>query len=94
MNALRIVWTAAFKKDYKKAMRRGLDINKLDDVIRSLALQMPLPEKHKDHALIGEWAGHRECHIAPDWLLIYRTDGDILVLTLSRTGTHADLFRE
>ena len=52
----------------------------------------PLPEKNRDHALTGDWVGHRECHIQPDWLLVYRVQNDVLVLTLTRTGTHSDLF--
>ena len=55
-------------------------------------MEEPIPEKHKDHALSGDWSGHRECHILPDWLLVYRIDEGVLVLTLVRTGTHSDLF--
>lgn len=84
--------TTQFKKDYKLAIKRGLKINLLENVIAALALGEPLPEKCKDHALTGNWAGHRECHILPDWLLIYRIEGDVLVLTLARAGTHSDLF--
>ena len=89
-----IVWTARFKKDYKLAMKRNLNINLLDDIIRALSRGETLPEKNKDHELTGNWAGHRECHITGDWLLIYRIDDEVLVLTLARTGTHSDLFRE
>ena len=89
-----IVWTVRFKKDYKLAMRRNLNIDLLDDIIRALSRGETLPEKNKDHELTGNWAGHRECHITPDWLLIYRIDDDVLVLTLARTGTHSDLFKE
>ena len=84
--------TLQFKKDYKLAMKRGLDISLLEDIIAKLALGESLPEKNRDHALTGDWVGHRECHIQPDWLLIYRMEGDVLVLTLSRTGSHSDLF--
>lgn len=84
--------TTQFKKDYKLAMKRGLDIGLLEDVITALAMGLSLPGKNRDHALTGNWAGHCECHILPDWLLIYRIDDDVLVLTLSRTGTHSDLF--
>lgn len=87
-----VVWTAQFKKDYKLALKRHLDIELLDDIIRSLSSGESLPQKNKDHALTGGWVGHRECHIQPDWLLIYRIDDDVLVLTLTRTGTHSDLF--
>lgn len=87
-----IVWTARFKKDYKLAIKRHMDIELLDDIIRALSHGEKLPEKNKDHELSGDWAGYRECHIQPDWLLIYLTDDDLLVLTLTRTGTHSDLF--
>ena len=84
--------TAQFKKDYKLAMKRDLDIALLEDVVAALAIGETLPEKNKDHALSGNWVGHRECHILPDWLLVYRIEDDVLVLTLTRTGTHSDLF--
>ena len=83
--------TSQFKKDYKLAMKRGLKISLLDEVIALLSQGEKLPEKYRDHALIGNWLGHRECHILPDWLLIYRIENDVLVLTLSRTGSHSDL---
>lgn len=73
----------------KLAIKRHLDIDLLDDIIRKLASSEQLPEKNKDHALTGNWVGHRECHIQPDWLLVYRIENDLLVLTLSRTGTHS-----
>ncbi len=85
-------WTSQFKKDYKLAQRRHLDIAKLDDIIGKLADSETLPPANKDHPLSGNWANHRECHIAPDWLLIYQIKNDVLVLTLTRTGTYADLF--
>ena len=84
--------TTQFKKDYKLAMKRRLEIQLLDEIIAALAMGETLPEKNKDHALTGNWSGHRECHILPDWLLIYRIEDEVLVLTLSRTGTHSDLF--
>ncbi len=87
-----IVWTTQFKKDYKLAVKRNLDISLLDDIIRALSRGETLPAKNKDHDLSGDWIGHRECHILPDWLLIYRIEDNVLVLTLSRTGTHSDLF--
>ena len=83
--------TSQFKKDYKLAMKRGLKISLLDDVVALLAQGKVLPEKYRDHALTGNWLNHRECHILPDWLLIYRIENDVLVLTLSRTGSHSDL---
>lgn len=73
-------------------MKRGLKISLLEDVIAKLAMGETLPEKNKDHALSGDWIGFRECHVLPDWLLIYRIENDVLVLTLTRTGTHSDLF--
>lgn len=83
--------TTQFKKDYKLAIKRGLKIELLEGVIASLAMGRPLQGKHRDHALTGNWTGHRECHILPDWLLIYRIEDDVLILTLARTGTHSDL---
>lgn len=87
-----IVPTAQFRKDYKQAKKRGLKLEALAEVVASLANGQTLPEKNRDHSLSGNWIGHRECHILPDWLLIYRIENDVLVLTLARTGTHSDLF--
>lgn len=87
-----IVWTTQFKKDYKLALKRHLDIELLDNIIRSLSRGETLPERNKDHALTGDWIGHRECHILPDWLLVYCVEDDVLVFTLARTETHSDLF--
>ena len=92
MTKYQVKFTTQFKKDYKLAVKRGLKTALLDAVIADLANGVPLPERNSDHALDGNWVGHRECHILPDWLLIYRIDGDVLVLTLTRTGTHSDLF--
>ena len=86
--------TSQFKKDYKLAMKRGLDISLLEDIIAKLALGESLPEKNRDHALSGNWNGYRECHILPDWLLIYKLEDNVLILTLSRTGTHSNLFNK
>jgi mRNA interferase YafQ len=86
-----IVWTTQFKRDYKLAMKRDLDITLLDDCIRTLAACQTLPPQYRDHALTGQWAGHRECHIQPDWLLAYRIEDDDVILVLSRTGSHGDL---
>lgn len=72
-----------FKKDFKLAMKRGLKIKLLEKVIATLAMGETLPEKHKDHALTGNWVGHRECHVLPDWLLIYRIEDEVLVLDLA-----------
>ena len=87
-----VKFTTQFRKDYKLAIKRGLKIELLEEVVALLATGTPLPEKNKDHALSGDWVGHRDCHILPDWLLIYRIENDVLVLTLARTGTHSDLF--
>ena len=84
--------TTKFQRDLKRVQRRGYDISLLTAVIKMLADGMPLPEKNKDHTLSGDYSGCRECHITPDWLLIYElSDGD-LILYLTRTGTHSDLF--
>ncbi|MCR5693718.1 MAG: type II toxin-antitoxin system YafQ family toxin [Clostridia bacterium] len=87
-----VIWTTQFKKDYKLAMKRRLPIEELDTVIRFLAEIGTLPEKYRDHELSGEYSGFRECHIRPDWLLIYRFSNNKLILSLTRTGTHGDLF--
>ena len=83
--------TAVFRRDLKRAKKRGLDISLLDAVVLALQYGEELPKKNKDHALTGNWVGHRECHIQPDWLLIYRIIDDTLILSLVRTGTHSDL---
>ena len=89
---LDIVSSNRFKKDLKLAIKRGYNIKLLDDVVNMLAMQKPLEEKYKDHELTGDFKGFRECHITPDWLLIYQINDSELVLYLSRTGTHSDLF--
>ena len=89
---LKVKYSNQFKKDYKLAVKHHLNIDLLDDIIRALSRGDTLPEKNKDHALSGGWIGHRECHIEPDWLLVYFYEKDVLVLTLARTGTHSDLF--
>ena len=76
----------------KRVKKRGFDISLLTDIIKKLAAGEPLPEKNRDHQLSGDYAGCRECHITPDWLLIYEVDGDELILYLTRTGSHSDLF--
>ena len=90
--SLQVVWTSQFKKDYKQAIKRGLNIELLDNAIRILAKDGTLPAEYRDHALSNNWKGFRECHISPDWLLIYAIQNGTLTLTLSRTGTHSDLF--
>lgn len=89
---LKIVSTNKFKRDIKVAKRRGFDIGLLKDVVTKLANREILDQKHKDHPLIGNYAGFRECHIKPDWILIYLVDEDELELLLFRNGTHSDLF--
>jgi mRNA interferase YafQ len=91
---LLVKMTSQFKKDYKLAKKRGMKVKLLEEVIAILAMGEMLPTKNMDHPLSGEWIGYRECHIQPDWLLIYHIENDVLVLALSRTGTHADLFGE
>jgi mRNA interferase YafQ len=73
-------------------MKRNMNMSLIDDCIRMLAAREELAPRFHDHALIGQWAGHRECHIQPDWLLIYRIEGDDLILVLSRTGSNSSLF--
>ena len=83
--------TGKFRKDYKRCKKRGLDMSLLKEVINTLLSGKPLEEKHRDHGLVGQYAGHRECHILPDRLLIYYVDTESLILTAVRTGTHSDL---
>ncbi len=87
---MNILWKGQFKKDYKRAKKQGKNLADLRSVVAMLAAREPLPPKHRDHNLCGRWNKHRECHIAPDWLLIYRIDGDDLIL--ERTGSHSELF--
>ncbi len=91
--SLSVEWTTQFKKDYKLAMKRGRNVELLDDAIRMLANEIPLPQNYCDHALSGNFKGFRECHIEPDWLLVYAVRKNVLTLTLFRTGSHSDLFR-
>ena len=92
---LRIEFTGQFRKDYKLALKRGCDPRELEKVITLLSDEKhPLPERYKDHALTNSrnYKGMRECHIEPDWLLIYKIYNDTLILRLIRTGSHSDLF--
>ena len=89
---LEIVLSGRFKKDYKLLHKRGYNLSLLENVVNLLASGEPLPAKYKDHQLIGDYAGCRECHITPDWLLIYEIIENELVLYLTRTGSHSDLF--
>lgn len=84
--------TSKFQKDLKRAQKRGYDISLLSDIIKKLANGEQLTEKNRDHSLSGDYAGCRECHITPDWLLIYEISNGDLILYLTRTGTHSDLF--
>ena len=89
---LLILLTSKFKKDYKLAKKRHLDMQLLADVIRKLSRGEQLEPQNNDHILTGNWSGYHECHIQPNWLLIYKIDNNQLILTLTRTGTHSDLF--
>lgn len=89
---LKLKYSNQFKKDYNLALKRGKDEQLFLEVVEKLVRQEKLPEKFKDHQLTGNWIRHRECHIQNDWLLIYMIKKDELVLELSRTGTHSDLF--
>lgn len=86
-----LILTGKFKKGLKLARKRGLDIKLLEEVVDKLQNDIPLEAKHKDHDLKGNWKGFRECHIQPDWLLIYLKENDVLTLTLVATGSHSDL---
>ena len=89
---LTIRYETTFKKDYKRIVKRGYDIRLLENVIMMLAEQKQLPQKYRDHPLSGDFSSCRECHITPDWLLIYSVSKQELVLVLTRTGSHSDLF--
>ena len=88
---MRIIFqTSQFRKDFKKLKKRGKVIEKLKSVVNVISAGEPLEERHQDHPLSGKWTGSRDCHVEPDWILIYRVDGDCLYL--ERTGSHSDLF--
>ena len=89
---LDVVLSNRFKKELKLAAKRGYNLDLLENVVDTLARGEKLTEKFRDHELIGNYAGFRECHIQPDWLLVYRIENSELILFLSRTGTHSDLF--
>ena len=88
----KIIPSSRFKKDLKTAIKRNYNLDLLSEIVDILSEGRPLPEKNKDHALSGEYEGCRECHITPDWLLIYEKTEDTLILYLTRTGSHSDLF--
>ncbi|MCL2086421.1 MAG: type II toxin-antitoxin system YafQ family toxin [Oscillospiraceae bacterium] len=88
-----ILRTSKFKKDLKTAIKREYKIELLQEIVDKLSKGEKLPEKNREHNLSGEYKGCKECHITPDWLLIYKIEKDKLVLMLTRTGTHSDLFK-
>ena len=92
--SLEIKTSSKFKRDLKRIMARGYSLAHMNEVISALAEKQALPPEYRDHALTGKWTGYRECHIQPDWLLIYRVEKDELILLLVRSGTHSDLFGE
>lgn len=89
---LKIRYSSKFKKDYKLMKSRGLDFKVFEEVLYLLCSEKEIPKKFKDHSLSGEFRGFRECHILPDWLLIYKMEKELMTLDLVRTGTHSDLF--
>lgn len=91
---LTLTYTSQFKKDMKLIRKRGYDTHLVDILLEKLRNEEVLDESYQDHPLIGKYRGFRECHVKPDWLLIYRIDNDDVVLVLSRTGTHSDVFNE
>ena len=88
---MNIIYTSQFKKDFKKIVSQGKDISKLELVLDLLLEGEKLPSKFKDHSLVGKWKNHRDCHIEPDWILIYRLLEDALIL--ERMGSHSQLFK-
>lgn len=91
---LKVKYSSRFKKGLRLAVKRGLDISLLEDIVEKIKAKIPLEAKYKDHPLGGNYKGYRECHIQPDWLLIYLIEDEVLTLTLVDTGTHADLFKK
>ncbi len=89
---LNVVLSNRFKKDLKQIEKRGYDLSRLEDVVNKLARREKLDTQYRDHALTGNYREFRECHVKPDWLLVYRVDDNDLLLFLFRTGTHSDLF--
>jgi mRNA interferase YafQ len=88
---VRIVYSSQFKKDYKKVKKQNKDLSKLSAIIDQLAAKERLDAKHRDHPLTGSWKGFRDCHLEPDWILIYQTTEEAWVL--ARTGSHSELFK-
>lgn len=87
-----VKFTSQFKKDLKLAKKQNKNLDEMFDVVEKLANDIPLEEKYRDHALTGNYISYRECHIEPDWLLVYKKDSGVLVLLLYRLGSHSDLF--
>ncbi len=90
----RVKFTTTYKKSYKLMKKRGLDLSALDEVVDLLRRGIRLDERYRDHGLTGNFAGFRECHIKPDWLLVYLVEDDVLTLTLVDTGSHSDIFKK
>ena len=88
---MNIFYTTQFKRDYKRIKKQHKDLEKLKTVINLLVSGQNLSSKYRDHHLSGRWIGHRDCHIEPDWILIYRLTSDSIFL--ERTGSHSDLFK-
>ena len=91
---LKVRYHTRFKKDFKHIQKRGCDIGVFEKVVGLLRQEITLPEEYKDHPLAGNYSGHRSCHLASDWLLIYKIEKHVLTLTLTRTGTHSDLYKK
>ena len=88
--SLEIIQTTRFRRDIKRLQKQGKDLSAIQSIIKTLVKKKPLGPKLKDHKLVGDWKGHRDCHITPDWLLVYKLEGNELHLV--RTGSHAELF--
>jgi mRNA interferase YafQ len=91
-NLLELKRTSQFKKDLKRMKKQNANMDLLGEVIQLLRERKPLPAKYNDHSLTGDWVGYRDCHILPDWLLIYTIDDKKLILTATRTGSHSEIF--
>lgn len=93
MRMLEIVRSTQFKRDLKKIIKQGKDLDLLQEIVEALQRQESLPAKNCDHSLSGNWKGYRECHISPDWLLIYKSEDQLKLLRLARTGSHSEIFQ-
>jgi len=93
MRMLDIRRSTQFKKDLKKIIKQGKNLSLLEEIVNLLCVGKSLPEKNNDHSLVGDWRGYNECHINPDWLLIYKVEEEINLLRLMRTGSHSELFK-